>query len=78
MTLEHRIELLTQAVQHLAQIHGARLTRKEVLERMRMGKNGIPLLMSKGFPKPMPDGKWLLSEVIEWETSPQNLPTPHR
>ena len=68
MTLEHRIELLTQAVQHLAQIHGARLTRKEVLERLRVSPNTLTKMVAEGrFPKPVA-GRWLLSEVIEWES----------
>lgn len=78
MTLEQKIDALTEAVKLLAQTHGTRLTRKEVLDRMRMGKNGIPLLLSRGFPKPGPDGKWLLSDVIEWEMTPQIPPTTRR
>jgi len=63
-----RLDALTSAVANLAKIHGARLTRAEVCERMGIHRNTLrTYLESRGFPRPGRDGKWLLSEVIEWE-----------
>jgi predicted DNA-binding transcriptional regulator AlpA len=63
-----RLDALTAAVASLAKLHGARLTRADVCERLRIHRNTLrTYLKDRGFPKPSPDGKWLLSEVIEWE-----------
>jgi hypothetical protein len=68
MTVEEKIDLLTRAVMNLAQVQGARLTRSEVCDRLRIHRNTLPRMMTQGFPKPDSTGKWLLSEVMEWET----------
>lgn len=63
-----RLDALTAAVANLAKIHGARLTRAEVCARLGIHRNTLrAYLESRGFPSPGRDGKWLLSEVIEWE-----------
>lgn len=66
--LLQRIELLTNAVQTLTSMMGARLTRAELCERLRIHRNTLPKRMADPkFPRPGRDGKWLLSEIIEWE-----------
>lgn len=63
-----RIDALTKAVQHLAQVNGARLTKAQLAERLGCHRNTLRARVAvKGFPKPCTDGKWLLSEIIEWE-----------
>lgn len=48
--------------------HGTRLTRVEVCERLGIHRNTLRTYRDeRGFPAPCKDGKWLLSEVIEWE-----------
>lgn len=68
--LVQRIDALTKAVQHLAQVNGARLTKAQLAERLGCHRNTLRTrVATKGFPKPCADGKWLLSEIIEWEQS---------
>jgi predicted DNA-binding transcriptional regulator AlpA len=66
--LIQRLDALTKAVQHLAQVNGARLTKAELANRMGCHRNTLRNRISeKGFPQPCADGKWLLSEIIDWE-----------
>lgn len=52
----------------MARVRGDRLTRAEVCERIGIHRNTLKTYMaSRGFPAPGRDGKWLLSELIEWE-----------
>ena len=63
-----RIEQLTTAVQSLTAMMGARLSRQQLCERLGIHRNTLARRMTEpGFPLPASDGKWLLSEVIEWE-----------
>ena len=65
-----RIEQLTSAVQALSAAMGARLTRAQLSERLGIHRNTLARRLSEpGFPQPDKDGKWLLSEVIQWERS---------
>jgi predicted DNA-binding transcriptional regulator AlpA len=65
-----RIDALTKAVQHLAQVNGARLTKAQLADRFGCHRNTLRSRIAvKGFPQPCSDGKWLLSEIIEWEQS---------
>jgi transcriptional regulator with XRE-family HTH domain len=53
----------------MARARGDRLTRAEVCERLGIHRNTLKTyLKERGFPAPSPDGKFLLCEVIEWET----------
>lgn len=62
------IDALTKAVQHLAQVNGARLTKAQLADRLGCHRNTLrSRVADKDFPKPCADGKWLLSEIIEWE-----------
>lgn len=55
----------------LASLHkenGTRLTHAEVCQRLGIHRNTLRAYRDeRGFPDPCKDGKWLLSEVIEWE-----------
>ena len=65
-----RIEQLTAAVQSMAAVMGTRLSRQQLCERLGIHRNPLARRMTDpGFPLPGSDGKWLLSEVIEWERS---------
>ena len=66
--LRSQIEALTKAVVHLAQQHGARMTRHEMCERLGVcSKTLTARVRNGGVPSPCADGKWLLSEIVEWE-----------
>ena len=66
--LLQRIDALTKAVQHLAQTQGARLNKEQLAQRLGCHRNTLRVrVAAKGFPTPCADGKWLLSEIIEWE-----------
>jgi predicted DNA-binding transcriptional regulator AlpA len=63
-----RLDALTKAVLHMAQMTGTRLTKAELANRLGCHRNTLRSRVSeKGFPQPCADGKWLLSEIIEWE-----------
>lgn len=63
-----RIEQLTTAVQSLTAMMGTRLSRQQLCDRLGIHRNTLARRMTEpGFPLPGSDGKWLLSEVIEWE-----------
>ena len=64
-----RLDSLTSALIASLRAAGARLTRAELCERLGVHRNTIANYMtSNDFPKPGRDGKWLLAEVVEWET----------
>lgn len=64
-----RIDALTDAVLLMARMSGARLTRAQLCERLGIHRNTLRTKSAeRGFPKPDVSGKWLLSEVIEWES----------
>lgn len=64
-----RIDKMASAMQLMATMLGTRLDRGQLAERMGVHRNTLAkrLATDKGFPRPGRDGKWLLSEVIEWE-----------
>ena len=66
--LMHHISQLTSAVQAMAKITGTRLTRQQLCSRLGIHRNTLAKRIDDPtFPKPGKDGKWLLSEIIEWE-----------
>lgn len=66
--LLEKIDALTDAVKLLAQMQGARLNREQMCQRLDVHRNTLARrMLEPGFPQPGRDGKWLLSEVIEWE-----------
>lgn len=67
--LMRRMDSLTSALVTMSRQAGNRQTRQEVCERLGIHRNTLASYMvDKGFPKPMRDGKWLLSEIVEWES----------
>ncbi len=67
--VQQELRLLRTAVQHLTASMGARLSREQMCERIGVHRNTLARYMDQdaAFPRPGKDGKWLLSEVIEWE-----------
>lgn len=64
-----RLDSLTAAFVAMAKITGARLTRAQMLERLGVSSNTLTARVRSGqVPKPGSDGKWLLAEVVEWES----------
>lgn len=65
-----RLDSLTTAVLTMAKASGSRLTRAEVCERLGVHRNTLATYMAdRDFPTHAKDGKWLLSEVVQWETN---------
>lgn len=53
----------------IARMKGERLTREEMCDRLRISGKTLTDRVRKGAaPSPCSDGKWLLSEVLEWES----------
>jgi predicted DNA-binding transcriptional regulator AlpA len=53
----------------MATLTGARLTREQVCQRLDVHRNTLArYIAERNFPTPGQDGKWLLAEVIDWET----------
>lgn len=68
-----RIDSLTSAMQLMAQALGTRLTREQLAQRMGVHRNTLRERMARDpqFPRPGQDGRWLLSEIVEWEQRQQ-------
>lgn len=64
-----RIDKMTTAMQLMAQTLGTRLDRTQMAERLGIHRNTLRQRLAEDSTMPRPDrnGKWLLSEVIEWE-----------
>ena len=63
-----RLDSLTAAFVAMARVTGARMTRAEVCERLRVHRNTLAAYIAeRDFPTPGRDGKWLLAEIVEWE-----------
>lgn len=67
--LLERIDKMSSAMQLMASMLGTRLDRGQLADRMGVHRNTLAkrLATDHTFPRPGRDGKWLLSEVIEWE-----------
>lgn len=67
--LLERVDKLASAVQLMAVMLGTRLSREQLAERLGIHRNTLArrLATDRRLPRPGRDGKWLLSEVIEWE-----------
>ena len=72
-SLTDRIDSLTEAVNALTLIvlrtHGTRITREQLAERLGVHRNTVRTLIARDprFPRSDRTGKWLLSEIVEWE-----------
>lgn len=68
--LQAQFALLTDAVIRMSASTGQRLSRAELCTRMGIHRNTLSKrLTAGGFPTPDKNGRWLLSEIIEWETT---------
>ena len=68
-TIIAELRLMREAFKTLCNQMGARLTRTQLCERMGIHRNTLATYMrERRFPQPGKDNKWLLSEVIEWES----------
>ncbi len=69
-TLHQTVDVLTEATAEVTKNLGTRLTRTEVRKRLDVSNYTLNKMMAeKRFPRPGKDAKWLLSEIIEWETT---------
>ena len=70
--LLERIDALAESVRLMAAMLGTRLDRAQLCERMGVHRNTLAnrLATDATFPRPGRDGKWLLSEIVEWEQHP--------
>ena len=67
--LKKEVSRLTDAVIMMAQAKGDRLTTAQVTERVGRCRQTIMNMVRRGdFPEPCNDGRWLLAEVLEWES----------
>ena len=67
--LKKEVSRLTDAVIMMAQAKGDRLTTAQVTERVGRCRQTIMAMVRRGdFPEPCNDGRWLLAEVLEWES----------
>jgi len=69
MTQEAILERFDRMEQLIAKLMGSRLTREEMAARLRISTKTLTDHVRRGLaPSPATDGKWLLSEVLEWES----------
>jgi predicted DNA-binding transcriptional regulator AlpA len=70
MSEELILERFDRLEQLIARLQGGRLTRDEMADRLRISGKTLTDRVRRGLaPEPCKDGKWLLSEVLEWESS---------
>lgn len=67
--LIQQVRILSTAVQMLCTQNGTRLNVQQFAERLGIHRNTLAnrLKTDRTMPRPGKDGKWLLSEIIEWE-----------
>lgn len=64
-----RLDRIQALMVRLARVRGERLTRAEMCERRGVTSHTITYRVRRGdLPKPGADGRWLLAEVMEWES----------
>ena len=68
--LEATVNRLINAVQTLCQQQGARLSKRQLAERLGVHRNTLANMLERDrrMPRPKADGKFLLADVIAWET----------
>lgn len=66
----HRLARIEALMVRFARVRGDRLTRAEMCERLGVTSHTVTYRVRRGdLPRPGADGRWLLAEVIEWESS---------
>lgn len=70
--LKTHILNMTSALQILCSQSGARLNRTQFAERLGIHRNTLAtrLGQDRTMPRPGKDGKWLLADIIAWESRP--------
>lgn len=64
-----RLDSLTAAFVAMSRLVGARLTRTQMCERLGVSGKTLTDRVRRGVvPSPGTDGKWLVCEVVEWES----------
>lgn len=68
--LRNQVNALTNAVTLMARVKGERLTTIQVQERIGRTRQTIMKMVRHGdFPEPCTDGRWLLSDILEYESA---------
>lgn len=63
------LERFNRLEQLIARLAGERLTRDEMCKRLQVVSKTLTDRVRRGVvPSPCSDGKWLLSEILEWES----------
>jgi predicted DNA-binding transcriptional regulator AlpA len=64
-----QVAVLANAVETLSQNMGTRLTRAELVDRLKIHRNTLAtwLATDRHFPRPDKTGRWLLADVVAWE-----------
>lgn len=64
-----RLDSLTAAFVAMAKLTGARLSRAQMCDRLQISGKTLTDRVRRGLvPTPGADGKWLLAEIVEWES----------
>lgn len=68
-SIERRLRRVEDVLIALTQAIAPRVDRTQLAERFGIHRNTLRTRLAKDrtFPRPCADGRWLLSEVIEWE-----------
>lgn len=67
--LKAQVDTLVYAVKALCVQHGGRLNRQQFADRLGIHRNTLVkfLARDRSMPRPGDDGKWMLTEIIDWE-----------
>lgn len=66
--IANELRSMRETINTLVRYIGPRLTREQVCQRLGVSRNTLTKRLELGqYPRPGKDGKWLLSEILEWE-----------
>lgn len=66
--IAEELRSMRETINTLVRYIGPRLTREQVCLRLDISRNTLTRRLEQGqYPRPGKDGKWLLSEILEWE-----------
>lgn len=67
--LQSQVDTLVHAVKTLCIQNGGRLNRQQFADRLGIHRNTLVkfLARDRSMPRPGDDGKWMLTEIIDWE-----------
>lgn len=77
-SIAQQLQVLTDAVLALVNQAGRRMTREELCQRQGIHRSTLRrrLMQDGSFPRPGPDGKWALADVVAWELKTARSTTP--